>query len=112
MPSPSTTAPRSTSRPAQQASISSRGEWPRDYARRDRGRGGRRVPASHQRAREPSVSQSLATRLRTAATPAHVRQLSELLRAELGDAYAVLNGAGLHAPTQLKLRNAIVVAEG
>ncbi len=29
----------------------------RDSARRDRGRGGRRVPASHQRAREPSVSQ-------------------------------------------------------
>ena len=56
-------------------------------------------------------ARSLATRLRNAATPAHVRQLSELLRSELTDAYAVLNGAGLHAPTQLKLGNAVGVAE-
>ena len=56
-------------------------------------------------------ARSLATRLRNASTTAHVRQLSELLRGELADAYTVLNGAGLHAPTQLKLGNAIVVAE-
>jgi len=56
-------------------------------------------------------ARSLATRLRNAATTAHVRQLSELLRAELTDAYTVLNGAGLHAPTQQKLGSAIAVAE-
>jgi hypothetical protein len=56
-------------------------------------------------------ARSLANRLRNASTTAHVRQLSELLRSELSDAYAVLNSAGLHQPTQLKLRNAIGIAE-
>ena len=56
-------------------------------------------------------AEELAIRLRAAETPAQVRQLSELVRSELGDAWTVLNGAGLHPTTQLKLRDAITTAD-
>lgn len=56
-------------------------------------------------------ARNLANRLKNAETPAHVRQLSELVRSELTDAYSVLNGAGLHQTTQQKLGAAVAKAE-